>query len=816
MLFALASFSLTGCTNDPAEYEPGTDKAGAQAYFAATTAAFSVSTAAEKEEASKETAALVNRISTRANFEDDKEVSIYLSRKSKSAAQTVNVNVTFSASNDGLFTFAGAGAGQTSADGKSVIYTVPLNFEAQAETAALTVGFDINELQDNTAYSFTAALADDADGTYYGASNCTFSLTHTTEVAGLPFVNIGSATIDYEWYWELDPHSVIVQLHKDDLNAWMAKNNVTSFKEYGTNREIKFDAAGAKEYRKTAAGEEYLRVFIPKFMYQIVAAAEAEETEDVLDLGFESYDEAYEYFEECDGLLVNMSTSYEQIGDYSNGYEKHPLTEEKLIDVLGMSASYKFVLPYMTGINDLGNPHGSFYIVDSAAGLLTSSFHIGAYYSNGSPIDVFFSFGTSTASQSTNHYVYTPYYYVSGLGGWGAQELSFTWDENSLEDDWDNYFSVDYNKDLQLAYVGTGLLTSQYYGNVPEESDDEENEANVEKIYRGLYKGYNDILKKTAYYMAGAYADGYGLAVEFDGSAAKVANNQPLGITLFGKEMYASQSSTYSSKVEFASNGAVSSITFGVNFHDADGHSYLDFSEVLNLEKSTGSINDFIGTFAHVAYEVGGTYIDGPALYALESTVTITKASGNKVTIDGLMDEWYLSAYGFEGGSLEGTYDADANCVIIPAQFFNKPVWADPYGEVDEVFPYFQPCTTDYNVFGSTIEDAFYLSLPGDYAPAAALYLDGDGSLYMTSSPTDGSGLFVDGYAIMMYYYDDGAFEEYDWLYATFSNGGYYLPSFYPMGAASYSSLSKSNKAAAQKLATKPLSGKTHRIAVKR
>ena len=747
-LLAFASVSLGGCTTDKTEYEPGTDNKGAQAYFATTTTSFSVRTAEEKQESYKEAAALVNRVATRAGFEDDKEVLLQLSRKNTSGAATVNVTVMVNAENDNLFTVEDAINSETFDDGEDlyVAYTVPVVFAADAVVAPIKVSFDIADLKENAEYEFSAALANEADGTLYGASSCTFTIAHVTEVEEV-FTNIGVIELADDWY-EIGPYEAVIQIHKNDLKA-------------------------IKEGKTLP----YTRFRIPRPMYQLAAAAEdaGDEDEGVADL-----------FIDGDDLLFNLKLpEYDFIYDYTNRTYPAPLADD--VTAAGTNYLYAFL-----GMGQDGSVSTMYY---DGYNVFNSTLRGGMYFHPN--YDGAYCWLTRNAN----------YFEIDGMltdidgGSLYGNYLgyNFTWVQNDLEDDWDTYFSVDYNNDLQYATVGTGSLLSQYYGNVPEESDDEEEDDDVEVIERTLYKGYNDITKTSVYYMADAYADGYGLAIEYDGKA-KVAAKQPLGIVLFGKEMFASQSSTYSSKVEFAANGAVSKVVFGIVLHDADGREYVELEETLVFEESKASVKDFIGTFEMFTLEIFSPIFEyvgseegdedeedsweqlDPQLDYFVSTVTITLDPENstKVYISGLIPDYYLAG---EDGTLEGTYDVTANCIVIPAQYFNKPAWDLGFGF--DLFPYFQPGETDYSYYfdGMDYEGAYWYSTMGTAVPAAALYLDEDGSLYMGSSPTDGSGVAVDGFAVNLHYYDEdsGEFEDLGEYFSTFGYFGMYTPTFTPV-----------------------------------
>lgn len=105
---------------------------------------------------------------------------------------------------------------------------------------------------------------------------------------------------------------------------------------------------------------------------------------------------------------------------------------------------------------------------------------------------------------------------------------------------------------------------------------------------------------KNLYYLSNLYADDYGLAFYFDPEEkkVKVVEEQPIGTTVFGKDLYVSQSYEFKSSMEVNDKG-VTIYTFGLKFHYKDGTILGDFAEKFFFSKDAVSYEktDFIGDF---------------------------------------------------------------------------------------------------------------------------------------------------------------------------------------------------------------------------
>lgn len=768
-LFAFVALVMVGCTADQT-YTPGEDLSGEQIYIDNSMSEFYVQTADEKKELAEELKKLSRGLQKEETYVDDTYVDLKIARKSSSLEQfDFEVKLTMLAEDAALFTLP-QGSTQTGADqaAKTVVFTVPCSFDADASETVLRLGFDISKLATNTNYEFIAELADLENSSNYGASDFEFSICHQITVE-LPFEDIGLVTLHDAIYTDAVYSDCVIQIHKDDKKA------------IETAR-----AAGTKPV--LAAG--YVRFFIPRPWYQMVAASIA-----AGDGNFEEGD--LDYFAMGDGLMLCMTTEYEPVAQDGNPTHPHPMEPSK----------YQPTFPQ----------HPIVGIV-SADGSLRGRVATGAteqmymarvpFVNNGMEFyQVMFmpSYGFGATSRTMNTYSFgTAYWEPYESGSLYAIPFDVVWDKNDLEADWANYFKVDYNNDINYTALGVGIFTSEYQGNFGN---------------KYLYKGVEKVSGEGVYYVADPYGTqtketGYlGLAMSWNGTTAKVVDNQPLNIQWNGRELYASQSQKIKSAIEFNESGNIVKLTFGVAIVNEEGQVLGDYTETFDIEAPEVGLEAFLGEFSQYTYELYGPADPANAtgsllnaFYPLSSSVKIEQALdkagnpiANKVKIFGLMP----TDYDFSttpGGYLEGTYDPATNTIDVPAQFFHDMEWDGTplVGAAIPIFPYFQPGVTTYANYNSKNSPTgiIWLSELAEEAGSIALHY-ANGMLEFGTSTND--TVSADGYSIILGYYD----ADYDefvvdaanmTLFTTisFPSIGVYNPTFVPAsGGGSTMPLSK-------------------------
>lgn len=761
-LFAFAAFVMVGCTADQT-YTPGGDLSGEQIYIDNTMSVFYVQTAEEKQAEAEELKKLSHGLQKDEVYTDDTFVDLKVVRKSSKLAQfDFEVMLTMLAEDVELFTLP-AGATQTGADqaAKTVVYTVPCSFDADAAETVLRLGFDISKLATNTEYEFVAELVDLENSSNYGADNHEFAIMHSVPVE-LPFEDVGTVSLEETFYRDFFgvPSGIysdcVIQIHKDDKAA------IDAAKVAGTTPTF-------------AAG--YVRFYIPRFMYQVAAASVA--------AGDGAYaEEDLEYFAQGCGIMVCMTPKYELVESDLAATYPHPLHPDKAPS---------------------GYPRSPAVFVDTVDGNVYSyNFQFGRVYAGTVPCYestygeleiVLFdpSLGYSSPStRSMNTYTLNTSYFAAAKGNLWSTPFIFTWDKNTLEADWANYFKIDYNNDINYSALGVGIFTSEYQDNF---------------ATKYLYKGVEEVSGNTVYYVDDPYgtatdATGYlGLALTWNGTTAAVADMQPLNIQWNGRELYASQSQKVKSAIQFNESGNITKITFGVAIVNEEGAVLGDYTETFDIEAPEVGLEAFLGDFTQVAYELYGPYDDSSqaamvqsikqAFSPLSSTVTIEQATdeagnpiANKVKIYGMVPTDYdLSTKA--GGYLEGTYDPTSNSIDIPAQFFHDMEWDGKalVGAEMAIFPYFQPGMTNYNVY-NTSKGYYWFSELAQESKSVALHY-ANGMLQMAPSTND--PVAADGYSVILGYYD-ASYDEFVvdvdnmtfFTTISFPSFGVYAPTFVP------------------------------------
>ena len=762
-LFALAAFVMVGCTNDQT-YTPGGDLSGEQIYIDNSTSVFYVKTAEEKEEEAKELKQLSKGVHQVASaYADDSYIDLLVVRKSGNTEEyAFNVMLTMLAEDMALFTLpAGSTQAYQDAAAKTVTYTVPCVFDAEVAETTLRIGFDIDAIETNTEYEFVAELEDKENASNYGASEFEFSIMHSLPIE-LPFEDCGSITLEETFFRDLLGAPVgiysdcLIQIHKDDKKA------IDDAKIAGTAPEL-------------AAG--YVRFYIPRFMYQVVSASVA-----AGDGAFEESD--LDYFAQGCGIMVCMTPTYELVTADMAGNYPHPLHPDKV---------------------STGYPRSPAVFVDSVdGGVYSYGFSFGKVYAGTVPLSVsgigtleivlfYPELGYSEAStRSMNTYTLNTSYFAAATGNLWSTPVIFTWDKNTLEDDWANYFKVDYNNDVTYHKMGEGVFTSEYQGNFATKT---------------LYTGIESVSGATVYYIDNPYGTAtdetgaLGLALTWNGTIAKLVDNQPLNMQWNGRELYASQSKTIDSAIEFNEKGAIKKITLGLAIVNEEGAVLGDYTETFDIESNPVGLEAFLGEHTHVYYSVWGpadrsaeaAYYNSlyEAIEGSQTPVVIEQAKDakgnpikNKVIIKGLIDSYYTTALGGADSYLEATYDPISDRIDVPAQFFHDAEWDGTLlglsaanlglSSMPAIYPYFQPGITnvaDYN-YGSADKPAYYwTSELATTADCISIYKDAStGSLVFDSSFN--SADIADGYAIILGYHDGSSWVmdyEYFALYTTFS-----------------------------------------------
>lgn len=130
---------------------------------------------------------------------------------------------------------------------------------------------------------------------------------------------------------------------------------------------------------------------------------------------------------------------------------------------------------------------------------------------------------------------------------------------------------------------------------------------------------------KNLFYLSDLYAEGLGLAFYYDAEKDKVAipGNQKIGVKVFGKDVYVSQSEKIESSVKTNYKG-VTIYTFGLTFHFKDGTVLGDFAETFFYKKDALKYEkaDFIKKFNLLGAET-------------PSGVTITESEGDELKVAG-------------------------------------------------------------------------------------------------------------------------------------------------------------------------------------
>lgn len=139
---------------------------------------------------------------------------------------------------------------------------------------------------------------------------------------------------------------------------------------------------------------------------------------------------------------------------------------------------------------------------------------------------------------------------------------------------------------------------------------------------------------KNLYFLADLYSDGKGVAFYYNEESGRVTipENQPIGATVFGQDLYVSASTKNKSSVMVKENG-LTEYTLGLIFHFKDGTIVGDFAERFLYSEDPISYDkaDFIGNFTMTGFSLFQGEDD-----ALMNVKIIEGANENELLITGM------------------------------------------------------------------------------------------------------------------------------------------------------------------------------------
>lgn len=258
-----------------------------------------------------------------------------------------------------------------------------------------------------------------------------------------------------------------------------------------------------------------------------------------------------------------------------------------------------------------------------------------------------------------NNYVYTiDCLFCKNLEWWNTAVLKIEWFDNPLDSEWETRFIPDYNTGYEYRVVGEGEFTTQ---------------TESPAVTKSQTLSIND--EYGIYYLPDLYAEGYGLAflveISADAASIDIPENQPLGIKVFGRDMYASMSHNIGSSYEEQADGSMT-IKLGLQLHDADGQSFGDFEEVFvyTIDPNAPNVDKYYGNYYMSATQV---FLDGkepsPASWggvSIAEAPDYMKGYGFNVAVTG------LNPYKFDGTSdiYPGTYDRATHSITLPGGYY--------------------------------------------------------------------------------------------------------------------------------------------------
>ena len=112
---------------------------------------------------------------------------------------------------------------------------------------------------------------------------------------------------------------------------------------------------------------------------------------------------------------------------------------------------------------------------------------------------------------------------------------------------------------------------------------------------------------KNLYFLADLYSEGKGVAFYYNEESGRVTipENQPIGATVFGQDLYVSASTKNKSSVMVKENG-LTEYTLGMIFHYEDGTIVGDFAEryLYSEDPISYDIGDFVGNFTMTGFSL--------------------------------------------------------------------------------------------------------------------------------------------------------------------------------------------------------------------
>ena len=225
---------------------------------------------------------------------------------------------------------------------------------------------------------------------------------------------------------------------------------------------------------------------------------------------------------------------------------------------------------------------------------------------------------------------------------------------------------------------------------------------------------------KNLYYLADLYAADFGLAFYYNGREITIPANQPIGRSVFNRDVFVSQNNTVVSGVATTNKG-VTVYTLGLIFHFEDGTVLGNFTETFYFSEDPVSyeITDFYGR-----YNLTAPSQFGESEPAANMNVTIAAGTAeNTFVITGI--DW--------AEAVEATFDVTTSTLSIEPQTLPDYTYQ---GVPRDMTLY----TTDIDGVSTTAVMDFSFNMSGKLVMTSTSEADG----YLIRS--EGLGGWVDGY----------------------------------------------------------------------
>jgi hypothetical protein len=218
---------------------------------------------------------------------------------------------------------------------------------------------------------------------------------------------------------------------------------------------------------------------------------------------------------------------------------------------------------------------------------------------------------------------------------------------------------------------------------------------------------------KDLYYLAGLYAEDFGLAFYYNGKTVSIPAAQKIGEQMYNKDIYVSQSETIESSVVTNSKG-ITIYTLGLKFHFVDGTVIAEFAEIYYYSKDPVSyeLTDFCGDFT-----MKGISLFGQA-DAQRNVSIVAGTESNTFVITGIQ---YAE-------SVRAIFDPQTSVLII------RPQSLPDYGQYD---------VTLYT-YDNTVSQSASMSFTRNLKGELRLSPDSEASGYLLGSQAAGG--WMDGY----------------------------------------------------------------------